>query len=621
MWSMLSFVSYVIKHFISETLVNINNNWMQYTMARTVKLDQVKPSQNRTPGWGSDIAAEMLRRVGVKYITHNPGSSFRGLHDSLVNYGGNEDPTLLLCLNENQAVAIAHGYAKVTGEPMGCILHANVGLLNAAMSIYNAWVDRAPIFIVGAGGPADADRRIPWIHWIHSSRDQAGYVRGFTKWDDEPRSPRAMVESMLRANQIARTAPKGPVYVVLDALLQEDALREPIDLPEASRFDAGPQPVPPQDAIEAAAEMLLAAHHPMILCGRVSRDRGDWERRVRLAELLGAPVATDIKTGASFPSDHPLHAGLSYHFRGPQKEVLGRSDAVLSLDWVDLNSALKAGFPGNITAKVIQCSVDAYVHNAMNADCFGLAPADLLLRVEPDVAVRHILALVEKRLDGKPRRAIEPRPIVTPAPRPGDALLTVADIGNAMHAARAKRGITLARLPLGFAAETCHFDHPLDHLGNDGGVGIGSGLGNTIGTALALQGTDRVSAAVIGDSDFLQGSTALWTAAHYRIPMLVVVVNNRSHLNDELIQQRVAIQRGREPANSWIGQRIDDPAVDISGIARSYGAAVEGPVATVAELIDAIERGFAQVAAGRPCVIDALVMPGSASRLAESGGA
>lgn len=591
-------------------------------MTNTLKLDQAMPGGNKAMGWGSDVAAEMLRRVGVKYITHNPGSSFRGLHDSVVNFGGNENPSLLLCLNENQAVAIAHGYAKACGEPMGCILHANVGLLNAAMSIYNAWVDRAPVFIVGAGGPADADRRIPWIHWIHSSRDQAGYVRGFTKWDDEPRSPRAMVESMLRANQIARTAPKGPVYVVLDALLQEDALHAPIEMPDASRFAVGPSPVPPQEAIEQAADMLLAARHPMILAGRVSRDRGDWDRRVRLAELLGAPVATDIKTGASFPGDHPLHAGLSYHFRGPQKDVLAQSDVVLSLDWVDLNSALKAGYPnGPVAAKVIQCSVDAAVHNAMNSDCFGLPPADLMLRVEPDVAVRHILAVVENRLGGKPRHKIEPK-AATPATaaRPSDALLTVADIGNAMHAARATRKITLARLPLGFTAETCHFEDPMDHLGNDGGVGIGSGLGNTIGAALALQGSDRVAAAVIGDSDFLQGANALWTAAHYRIPMLVVVVNNRSHLNDELIQQRVAVQRGREPANSWIGQRIDDPAVDISGIARGFGAAVEGPVSTVAELNAAIERGFAQVAAGRPCVIDALVMPGSASRLAESGG-
>ncbi|MFM9970394.1 MAG: thiamine pyrophosphate-binding protein [Burkholderiales bacterium] len=590
-------------------------------MTKTLKLDQAAPGGNTKQGWGSDVAAEMLKRVGVKYITHNPGSSFRGLHDSIVNYGGNADPSLLLCLNENQAVAIAHGYAKACGEPMGCILHANVGLLNAAMSIYNAWVDRAPIVIVGAGGPADADRRIPWIHWIHSSRDQAGYVRGFTKWDDEPRSPRAMVESMLRANKIARTAPKGPVYVVLDALLQEDALAAPIDLPDASRFAVGPAPVPPQEAIDQAADWLLGARHPMILCGRVSRDRGDWDRRVRLAELLGAYVATDIKTGASFPSDHALHAGLSYHFRGPQKEVLAESDVVLSLDWVDLNSALKAGFPnGAVTAKVIQCSVDSYSHNAMNADCFGLPPADLMLRVEPDVALRHILDEVEKRLEGKPRRNLAPRSLSQPEARAPDSPLTVADIGHAMHKARAKRKITLARLPLGFAPETCHFDDPMDHLGNDGGVGIGSGLGNTIGTALALQGTDRVAAAVIGDSDFLQGANALWTAAHYRIPLLVVVVNNRSHLNDELIQQRVAQQRGREPANSWIGQRIDDPAVDISGIARGFGAAVEGPVTTVAELRAAIERGFARVAEGKPCVIDALVLPGGASRLAESGG-
>jgi thiamine pyrophosphate-dependent acetolactate synthase large subunit-like protein len=586
------------------------------------KLDKALPSDNRTLGWGSDVAAEMLRRLGVKYITHNPGSSFRGLHDSIVNYAGNKDPSLLLCLNENQAVAIAHGYAKVTGEPMGVIVHANVGLLNAAMSIYNAWVDRAPIFLVGAGGPSDADRRIPWIHWIHSSRDQAGYVRGFTKWDDEPRSPQAMVESMLRAHQMARTAPKGPVYVVLDALLQEDALRGAVQLPDVSRYDVGPQPAPPSDAVEQAADMLLAARHPMILCGRVSRDRGDWDRRVRLAELIGARVATDIKTGASFPTDHALHAGLSYHFRGPQKDVLAQSDVVLGLDWVDFASALKAGFPdGTVKARVIQCSVDSYAHNAMNSDSFGLPPSDLRLLVEPDIAVRHILAAIERRLQGKPPRAPGTKRgmISAPSRSAGDPI-TVADIGYAMHAARAKRKITLARLPLGFAAETCHFDDPLDHLGNDGGVGIGSGLGNTIGTALALRESDRVVAAVIGDSDFCQGATAVWTAAHYGIPALVVVVNNRSHLNDELIQERLAIQRGRERENRWIGQRIDDPPVDISSVARGFGAQVEGPVSTVGALGEAIESGFAHVAAGRFCVIDAQVVEGSASRLAESGG-
>jgi len=581
-----------------------------------MKRDEAAPSGNREPGWGSDVAAEMLRRLGIKYITHNPGSSFRGLHDSIVNFSGNADPSLLLCLNENQAIAIAHGYAKASGEPMGCILHANVGLLSSAMAIFNASVDRVPVYIVGAGGPADSERRVPWIHWIHSSRDQAALVRPFTKWDDEPRSVGAMVESMLRANILARTAPKGPVYICLDALLQEDELRSAPELPDVARYAAPAAAEPPPEAIAQAADMLLSARSPFILAGRVSRDRDAWERRVELAERLGARVATDLKTAAAFPTDHPLHVGLSYHFRGAAKDAALEADVILGLDWIDLGSAIRGNYDGRrVTAKVIECSVDPYLHRPETANYFKLSPRDLPIQADPDITVLRLLEEVRRRT-GSARPAYS---MGTPAPdRMSDAEepISIADIGRAVHAARAGREITVARLPLGFAAETCHFAGPMDFLGNDGGAGIGSGPGMTFGAALALLGSGRLVLGVIGDGDFLQGSTALWTAAHYDIPALLIVANNRSHLNDELIQERVALQRGRNVDNRWIGQRIDDPPVDIVAIARGYGVAAES-VATVGDLHAAIARGLDQVASGKPYVIDAATVQGGATRLAE----
>src|SRR5438046_10400608 len=160
-------------------------------------------------GWGSDVAAEMLRRLDIEYIAINPGASFRGLHDSLVNYLGNRDPQILLTLHEEHAVAIAHGYAKVTGRAMAVAVHSNVGLFHATMAIFNAWCDRMPVLGSGATGPVDAAKRRPWIDWIHTARDQGALVRPYVKWDEQPTSPAATREALLRALWLACTPPRS----------------------------------------------------------------------------------------------------------------------------------------------------------------------------------------------------------------------------------------------------------------------------------------------------------------------------------------------------------------------------------------------------------------------------
>ena len=204
----------------------------------TIKIEQPTVAANSKLGYVSDVAAEMLRRLGLRYVVQNPGSSFAGLHDSLVNYLGNKDPTMMLALNEQVAVAIAHGYAKVTDEPMGVIMHSNVGLMNGIMGIYNAWVDRVPVYMMGASGPHDATQRTPWIHWIHNARDQAAMIRHFIKWDDSPGSAGALIESMLRANILGRTPPCGPTYICLDVAMQQRALDGELRLPDAGALCA-----------------------------------------------------------------------------------------------------------------------------------------------------------------------------------------------------------------------------------------------------------------------------------------------------------------------------------------------------------------------------------------------
>src|SRR3981081_2508955 len=231
-------------------------------------LDKIDGAPDDAVAWGSDIAAQMLRRLGIPYVSLNPGASYRGLHDSLVNHLGNEQPGMLRCLHEGHAVAIAHGYAKAAGEPMACVLHSNVGLMHGMMGLYNAWCDRVPMIVLGATGPLDSEKRRPWIDWIHTTRDQGALVRSFVKWDDLPASPAALIEAMCRANMITRTAPSPP------------------------RAPPPPRPRPGRHAVARAAAMLGEAQRPLMLIGRGARSADAWAARIALAERLSACVMT-----------------------------------------------------------------------------------------------------------------------------------------------------------------------------------------------------------------------------------------------------------------------------------------------------------------------------------------
>ena len=259
--------------------------------------------------FGSDVVADALRATGVPYIALNPGASYRGFHDSIVNYLGNEQPQMLLCLHEESAVAIAHGYAKVTGKAMAVAVHSNVGLMHATMAVFNAWCDRMPILMFGATGPVDATKRRPWIDWIHTAADQGALIRGYTKWDDQPASPAAAREAVLRACWIANTAPCGPTYVNLDVGMQEAKLDAPVPPIDAARFMPETPSAAAPESVAAAAELLRNAKRPVIMAGRGTRDLDAWNARIALAERLGARVVSDLKIAAAFPTDHPLHVG------------------------------------------------------------------------------------------------------------------------------------------------------------------------------------------------------------------------------------------------------------------------------------------------------------------------
>jgi thiamine pyrophosphate-dependent acetolactate synthase large subunit-like protein len=570
-----------------------------------LKFDKALPSTAKL-GWGSDVAAEMLRQLHIEFVCVNPGSSFRGLHDSLVNYLGNKKPTLLLALHEQSVVAIAHGYAKAAGRPMAVVLHSNVGLMCATMSIFNAWCDRVPILMLGATGAVDSAVRRSWIDWNHTFRDQGSMIRNYVKWDDQPASPKATVDAMLRAYQMACTAPMGPAYVSLDRRLQEDALDDKIAFSGIERYSPPELGQPSVESISRAAEWLKSAKNPLLMIGRVSPNTTDWDARVQLAERLGAKVITTLRTGATFPTTHPLHGGPADLFiSGNDRELLRKADVVLSLDWPDLADCLAAAKRAARGQKIIQVSIDYNVHNGYSGDHQRLVAADLNIAAEPDAIVQPLI----KEL-GKAKKAFKQQPKSGWRNyRPSARLSTLTDIGLTLSALRKGRKLCLARVPLNWSASSYDFNEPLDYLGYDGGGGVGSGPGMAVGAALALAGSGRTVVGIMGDGEFLGASSALWTAAHYQIPVLIVVANNNSYFTDEIQQEAVARERGRPVENRWIGQRLDQPAIGITGLARSFGVEADGPVERASDLRSALEGGLSVVEAGRPFLVEVKIDP------------
>jgi len=580
------------------------------------------------PRFGSDSMAQMLRALDIPFIALTPGASFRGLHDSLVNYLGNERPELLLCIHEENAVALAHGYARVTGKPLAVALHANVGLMHATMAIFNAWCDRIPMLLLGGVGPMDAQARRPWVDWIHTSSDMAALIRDYTKWDDQPASVAASLESILRGYRMTTTAPQAPVFVCLDAGLQEQPLANAPPLPSLERYPPPRVVDPPPSAVAEIAAALAGAAAPLLLIGRVANDAGSFARRVELAERVGARVITDLKTAAGFPVPHPLHphpAGI--YIASEAAPMIRDADVIVSLDWVDLAGSLRAACNGALpAARIVHCSMDAYLHRGWSKDYQALAPAEITLHADPD---RLVAALVAALPEAPRVRPATPAAVTAPAAppaasaaapaaAPGDERLPIADMARIVSTALGAHRPSYVRLPLGWPGDCCRFAEPLDFIGFDGGGGIGSGPGMTVGAALALRGSGRLPVAVLGDGDYLMGVTALWTAVHYRIPLLIVVSNNQSFFNDEIHQERMARLRGRPVENKWVGLRMDDPAIDLAQLARGQGARGYGPVRDANALRAALEEAVRDVGQGAVGVIDVRVAPEYARSVSSS---
>ena len=572
------------------------------------------------PEYGSDLVADLLRELGVRYVPLNPGSSFRGLHDSLVNYGGNLDPQLLLCLHEEIAVALAHGYTKATRGLAVAAVHDLVGLMHASMAVYNAFCDRAPLLLLGGSGPADPAARRP-IDWTHSATTQAQLVRDFVVWDAEPLTPAAFVADLARAVQRALSAPWGPVYVSLDAAAQEQRLATEIPLPNLALLRPAPPMAADPASLDAAAELLAQARSPVVVAGRIGLDPASTPLLVEIVELLGAAYRDD-RNMVAFPTLHPQNLC-------GDPDLLASADVVLAVDVVDLPALVGRRGRGPRGASTDPVAAPAIIDLSTGdlglrswSNAFAVpVPRTVQLLADPLLGLRQLVEVLHHIIDPRPardRRATLATRSATLRAQASQAVRARWDdrpisparlVAETWDAVRHTDWLLCLRNTRTWPEGIWEFDGAGRYLGHSGGGGVGYGPGAFVGGALAARDDGRLGVGIIGDGDLLMGAGALWTACHYGIPLLMVVNDNSSFYNDEPHQAQVARDRGRPTANSWIGMRIDDPPVRIADLARSYGCWAAGPVEDPAELAPVLTGGVREALAGRTAVVHVRTAP------------
>jgi thiamine pyrophosphate-dependent acetolactate synthase large subunit-like protein len=588
----------------------------------------VARAEKKQPQYGSDVVVDLMKAFDIEYAAFNPGATFRGIHDSIVNYGGNYKPEVIFCHHEEISVAIAHGYAKAKNKPMIAITHNMVGLQHASMAIFNAYIDRVPIMVLGGTGPMNSKRRRPRIDWIHTALVQGNQVRDYVKWDDQPYSLADVPDSFIRGYRIATTDPMAPIYINYDADIQEDALTAAMDVPDVTRYSApAPTQANPQ-ALRRAAEMLVNAQTPLIVADQVGRNPKAVPALIELAELLAIPVV-DKGSRFNFPSVHPLDA------TDGAREILQKTDVILALDVGDLFGSLttvskqtrNSEYITSGAVKIISISMnDMLVHSWAN-DYQALQAVDVPMTADTAVALPELTRLCRELLgnDAKKKSTIEARQKELADKHKSrrakwradaEAKGSQKEISTAWLALGVGEAIKRAPWVLvngtsnGWTRRLWDLTKPNHTLGGSGGAGLGYGPGAAIGAALALKGSGNIPVAIQSDGDMLMTSSALWTAAKHRIPLLMVMHNNQSYYNSEEHGIEVAKFRKRPVENAGIGTHVDDPAIDFATMARSFGVSGEGPVRNPADLQPAIERGLKYVQEKQlPYLVDVIAEP------------
>ncbi len=590
--------------------------------------------------YGSDLMAEIIAELDMEFIAFNPGASFRGLHDSLINHPTKKMPKIITCTHEEISIAIAHGYYKAAGKPMAAGIHNVVGLQHASMAIFNAWCDRVPMLLVGGGGPMEVEKRRPWIDWIHSALVQGNLVRDFVKYDDQPASIYGVAESMYRAYKQAVTEPAGPVYVCLDAAIQEEELpREAIQvdeihrvdkLPDSKLYSPGRAPSPDQESIQIIVNAILEAKWPVIIADKTTKSDESFHTLSTLAEEWAIPV---IDRGGRFniATNHPMNVTSA------NIDILERADVVIALDVGDIYRATaKTNRVTRVTkssvqpdARVFSIGLQDYGVRSWAADYQQLFPTELNILGDTSLFIKQVQQSLKEQVSSVNQDAVQDnmkqrRQVVAETQsnlrvkweetirtkreeNPIALSVLAAEIWEAIKG----REFVLSNGNLkGWAQKLFTMDQPRQFLGGDGGGGLGYGIGATIGACLANHNTNKLVVDIQSDGDLLFTSGGLWTLAHHDLPALVVMHNNRSYYNSEEHQINIAKFRGRDVSTTGIGTRIDNPAVNFAKLADSMGVYGIGPIERTEDLRPALEKALKYMEKEKkPVLIDVITQP------------
>ena len=575
---------------------------------------------------GSDFMVDVIKSLGFEYVCANPGSSFRGLHESIINYGGNKSPEFITCCHEESSVGMAHGYAKVEGKPLAVFAHGTVGVQHAAMAIYNAYCDRVPVYLI-LGNIIDATKRMPGVEWAHSVQDAAAMIRDFTKWDDLPISLTHFAESAVRAYKIAMTPPTLPVVIVADGELQENPISADLKMHIPKLTLAAP-PQGDSGAVAEVARLLVAAETPVILADRMARTPAGVAHLIELAETLQAPVV-DIGGRMNFPSRHPLNQS------DRNRALVADADVVLGLEVTDFFGALNS-FRDQIerttkpitkaNAKLISINANDLFIKGNYQDFQRFPEVDIAIAADAEATLPSLTEAVKRLINDDLKRAFQDR-------------------GSRLHAAH-QQSLERARDAAAFAWDASpistarlsaevwsqvkdqdwslvstttfvsrwpqrlwSFDKHYQYLGNAGGYGIGYGAPAAVGAALANRKHGRLSVNIQNDGDLMYAPGVLWTAAHHGIPMLNIMHNNRAYHQEVMQVQIMADRHSRGVANCGTGTTITAPNIDFAKLAQSMGVYGDGPISDPEDLGPAIKRALDVVKRGEPAMLDVVTQP------------
>ncbi len=574
---------------------------------------------------GSDFMVDVLRALGIEYMCANPGSTFRGLHESIINYGGNKAPELITCCHEESSVAMAHGYFKVEGKPLATMLHGPVGLQHAAMAIYNAYCDRVPVIMI-VGNLLDATTRRPGVEWVHTAQDVASMVRDYIKWDDTPVSLAHYAESSVRAYKIAMTPPMMPVLLVADGDLQEGPVEG-----AAPRIPKLPTMAFPQGdsaAVADLARMLVAAENPVLIADRCARTPAGMARLVELAELLQAPVI-DQQARLNFPTRHALNHSDN------ARALISNADVIVGLELTDFWGSVNAfrdqlhrtarplAKPG---AKLVSITAGDLYAKGNYQDLQRFPEVELAIEADAEETLPSLIEAVKRQLTADRKRAIEGRGAKLAADKQKQLDRTREAAAYAWDASPISTARMTSELyaliknddwalcsDAGFASNwplrLWDFKQHHQFIGGGGGYGVGYGAPASVGAALAHKKHGRLSVSIQNDGDLMYGNGVLWTAAHHQIPLLAVMHNNRGYHQELMHVQRMANRHQRGIATASIGTTLDSPNIDYAKLAQAMGVYGEGPISDPQDLRPALERALAVVRKGEPALVDVVTQP------------